>query len=83
MPGSEVLEREVDQNYVVFMEQLEELLREHRAGQFALMRDRSIVGFFDSAGEAVSYGRKVYRDHLFSVQEVREKPFYLGYFSHV
>ena len=82
MPGSEALEREIERNYAVFVEKLEGLLREDRGGQFALMRDKSIVQFFSSAVDAVAFGRKAFSDHIFSVQEVRERPFDLGYFSH-
>jgi hypothetical protein len=82
MPSSDVLEREIDGNYAAFMEKLEALLREHRSGQFALMRNRAIVQLFDSAADAVRFGRKAFGDHIFSVQEVRERPFDSGYFSH-
>ena len=82
MPDSEVLEREIDGNYAAFMEKLEALVRERRSGQFALMRDRAIVRFFDSAADAVRFGRRAFGDHIFSVQEVRERPFDLGHFSH-
>jgi hypothetical protein len=82
MPSSDVLESEIDGNYAAFMEKLEGLLREHRSGQFALMRNRAIVQLFDSAADAIQFGRKAFGDHIFSVQEVRERPFDLGYFSH-
>ena len=81
-PSSETLEREIDGNYAAFMERLAGLLREDRSGQFALMRDRSIVEFFDSAADAVTFGRKSFSDRIFSVQEVRERPFDSGHFSH-
>ncbi len=81
MPSSEVLEHEIEGNYAVFVEGLAGYLREHR-NQFALMRHKSIVSFFDSAAAAVAFGSKTYSDRIFSVQEVRERPFDLGYFSH-
>jgi hypothetical protein len=82
MASSETLEREIDGNYAVFTERLGGLLREDRSGQFALMRHKSIVEFFDSAADAVAFGRKRFSDRIFSVQEVRERPLDLGHFSH-
>ena len=82
MPDSEAIEREVERNYAAFMERIAGLLRDHREGQYALMRHQDVVEFFDSAGDAVKFGNAVYEDRLFSVQEVIGKPFDLGYFSH-
>lgn len=82
IPSSDVLVGEIDDNYAAFMEKLEGLLREHRSGQFALMRNRTIVQLFDSAADAMRFGQRAFGDLIFSVQEVRERPFDLGYFSH-
>lgn len=82
MPDPKTLEREIGQNYDVFMAQMEDLLQDNREGQYALIRCREIIGFFNSAGEAVRAGDSMFGDRLFSVQEVRSKPSDLGYFSH-
>jgi hypothetical protein len=75
------IQQQVDKNYEAFTKQLPELLASH-AGQFALMRDGEIIGFFDTARDAYLAGQKLYDDGLFSVQEIIKTPVELGYFSH-
>lgn len=82
VPDSEAIEREVERNYAAFMAKIAGLLRDHREGQYAVMRHQDVVEFFDSAGDAVKFGNALYEDRLFSVQEVTGKPLDLGYFSH-
>ena len=72
---------QVEQNYRAFEKKLPGLLPAHK-GKFALMRDREIIEFFDTAGDAFVAGLKLYEDRLFSVQEVVEIPIDLGYYSH-
>lgn len=82
MSNALTIETEVDQNYEAFRPQLAELISAERAGQHALMRNREIIDFFASAGDAYRAGKARFSDKLFSVQEVTDKPMYLGYFSH-
>lgn len=82
MSDAEALEMEISRNYDAFMERVPELLAEQLEGQFALIRHRNIEGFYQSAGDAVQAGDQMFSDRLFSVQEVRSKPFDLGHFSH-
>ena len=81
MPDRDAIQRVVDENFEAFEALLPELARTHR-GKFVLMRDGDAVEFFDSAGDAMIYGRKQYPDHLFSIQQIRETIVDLGYFSH-
>ena len=74
-------EHEVHKNYTAFKEQLPTLLSQ-RAGKFALMRDREIIEFFDTAGDAMKFGKLKFTDGLFSIQEVTGRFIDLGYFSH-
>jgi len=73
---------EVDQNYDAFMRMLASLLPEHR-DEYALMRDRKIVGFFKKPGEANRAGVETFTDGIFSIQEVTDEPIDLGFWSHV
>jgi hypothetical protein len=73
---------EVDQNYDAFQRALASILSDHRH-QFALMRDRVIVGYFDKPGDAYREGVLRYSDELFSIQEVTDEPIDLGFYSHV
>ena len=83
MPDSEAIDQEVEQNYDAFQQLVMELLQKQRQGQFALMRHKEIVEFFDSAGDARKYGDAVYKDDgLYSIQEVTSETLDLGYFSH-
>jgi hypothetical protein len=75
-------DREVDQNYDAFQRALGSLLPRHR-GQYALMRLREFVGFFDNPGDAFRAGIERFEDELFSIQEVTDEPIDLGLWSHV
>jgi hypothetical protein len=57
---------------------LTSLLPEHR-DQVALMRDERIVGFFDTAHEALKAAYERFPDEIFSIQDVADEPLYLGY----
>jgi len=73
--------QQVDQNYDAFQRMLASLLADRR-GQYALMRDRDVVEFFDDPGDAYRAGLRRFSDHLFSIQEVDDEPIDLGIFSH-
>lgn len=73
---------EVDRNYDAFMRVLRSIVGEHR-DQLALMRDGSIIEYFDKPGDAYRAGVKRYPDGIFSIQEVTDEPIDLGFWSHV
>jgi hypothetical protein len=76
-----LLEAEVDANYEAFLS-LEDGFSPERDGQYALMRMRTIEGFFPSAREAIDYGEQAFSDGRFSVQQVKADIIDLGFFSH-
>jgi hypothetical protein len=78
---SELHQRQVQQNYESFLLRVSQLVVTHR-GKFALMHDREIIEFFDTARDAYIAGQKIFPDGIFSVQEVTETPADLGFFSH-
>lgn len=78
---ADTLEREIDSNFDAFIRQLRDILTEH-AGKFALMRNRSIDGFFHSPADAEREGYWKYPDGIFSVQEVTDEPVDLGFFNY-
>lgn len=78
---SDPIQDEIDRNYEAFKARLPELLLSH-PGKFALMQHEEIIDFFDTARDAHVAGRALFKDGLFSVQEVIEAPVDLGYFSH-
>lgn len=77
----EDIQMEVDRNFKAFQEQLPDLvLRE--GGRFALMKSGECVDFFDTARDAQTAGRRLYRDGIFSIQAVSPEAVDLGWYSH-
>lgn len=74
--------RQIDQNYDAFQRLLSAILTTHR-DQYVLLRDREIVEYFDTAGDAYRAGLRHFPDHRFSIQEVTDEPIDLGFQSHV
>ncbi|MCC7362533.1 MAG: hypothetical protein IT317_23835 [Anaerolineales bacterium] len=68
-------------NYDAFQSLLPSILAEHH-GQFALLRERQIVEYFSTAGDAYKAGKQLFSDGQFSIQEVVAEPLDLGFFSH-
>lgn len=72
---------EIDANYDYLQRTLALLLPEHE-GQYALLKDCKIVGFFSRIGEAYQVALDRFPDRVFSIQEVTAEPLDLGFFSH-
>lgn len=76
-------EKQVQDNFITFKKMRPELPKEV-FGKFALLRDGEIVEYFDSAGDALKYGKlKFESDGLFSIQEVTYRIVDFGHYSHV
>jgi hypothetical protein len=76
----ETLKIEVDQNYDFFQRKLKSLLTDHK-GQYVLLKNRTVVGYFSDPGAAYRAGLKKFPDKVFSVQEVTDEPVELGFMS--
>ena len=74
--------QQVDHNYDVFSRMLGSILPEHR-DQLALMRDGSVVGYFETPRAALTAASELFPDGIFSIQEVTDEPIDLGFWSHV
>jgi hypothetical protein len=74
-------ERAIADNYAAFEKLLPGLL-ESAEGKYALLRDRQLVGLFDTGGEAHFAGAERFDDGLFSVQKVKQGAVSLGFFSY-
>jgi hypothetical protein len=74
-------QEEVDRNFEFFQAELPKLLQTHQ-GKFALIHDRKIVGFYDTALDAYTSGNQLYPDGRFSIQQVTETAADLGFYSH-
>ena len=76
------LAAEVDRNYDYFQRNLSTFMREH-AGEYAVLKAKEVLEFFDKPGEAYRYAVATIPDGIFSIQEVTDEPIDLGFFSHV
>lgn len=72
---------EVDRNYDYFQRNLSRYVGEHR-GQYALVRSRKVIEFFNDPGEAAREGSSRFPDQIFSIQEVTDAPIDLGLYSY-
>ena len=81
MAEESVRQTAIASNYEAFASLLPLLLQDH-AGQYALMRDREIAGFFSSASAAHHAGISQFGDNRFSVQKVEHKAIDLGFYSY-
>lgn len=81
MTGKSTKEKAIVENYDAFEAMLPLLLLEHK-GEFALMRNREVAGFFPTASEAQITGAQRFSDSAFSVQKIEEKTIDLGFYSY-
>ena len=72
---------EIESNLAQFLEILPSFVGEH-AGQYALLRDGKVMGFYESAVTAQIAGNQQFDDQLFSIQLVSQAADELGYFSY-
>lgn len=73
-------QREVDANYDFFQRHLGAILADHE-GEYALIRSRRIMGYFEKPGSAYDEGMRRFSDGRFSIQEVTDEPLHLGFWS--
>lgn len=64
-------EEEAKNNYEAFAKLLPQLLQTN-LGQFALMKNKELIGLFPSATEAMREGMTKFEDKIFSIQEIRQ-----------
>ena len=74
------LQTEIARNFDYFQRTLATHLRSH-AGQFALLRDATIVDYFDWPGDADRAGMTAFADGLYSIQQVTGEPVELGLYA--
>ena len=78
---NENLQKEVDANFEVFQKILPDILP-YETDRWALMRHGECVDFYDTLRDAETAGRAMYKDRIFSVQQVSDVVVGLGWFSH-
>jgi hypothetical protein len=72
---------EIDRNLERLSEILPDLIPDHER-QYALMRDGTVVDFFDEALDAQIEGNRQFEDCIFSIQCLQDVAEQLGYFSY-
>ena len=75
-------QKEVDNNYEAFEKLLSTIIGDHK-GEYALMKNASIIPCHKIFYEAEETGQEKYKDGLYSIQKVDEESINLGYFSYV
>lgn len=69
--------RETQANYAVFVEKLlPDLLKTH-PNEWALLRNRQLVGVFPTGIAANQAGRERFPDRRFSLQEITDRPLFV------
>ena len=74
------IEREIDRNFDFFARNAAKFIEQHR-GQFALLKDSSVVGFHDTVREAEREAAQ-FSDGIYSIQEVSDDPVDLGFYTY-
>ncbi len=74
-------QEEVDKNFAFFQAELAKIMPEHK-GKYALIRNEKIENYFDTLVDAHTAGSQLFKDGLFSIQQVTDSRIDLGYFSH-
>jgi hypothetical protein len=72
---------EIDNNLKFFLGELPKIPQAQR-GKFAILRNREIVGFYDTAMDAFRAASTAFPDGIFSIQQVIDTAIDLGYYSH-
>ena len=78
---NESFQKEIDANFEASQKALPDLLP-YEADRWVLMRHGECVDFYDTLRDAETAGRAMYKDRIFSVQQVSDAVVDLGWFSH-
>ena len=78
---SNSIQDEVDANHEAFVKLLPSLLATHR-DQYALLKNRKVLGYYSNAVDARTAAEAFISDKLYSIQRVTDTSVDLGYFSH-
>ncbi|MDR3195367.1 MAG: hypothetical protein LBT58_01010 [Endomicrobium sp.] len=72
------IQEEVDANYEFFKTQLNQTVADH-LGQYVLLKNKTIVDYFDTLDDAQKYADTLYKDGLYSIQKVENAVLNLGF----
>lgn len=66
------LEAEARRNYEAFTNELQWLLNAH-SGEYVLLRNTKIIGFFAEASDAHQFGSSNFVDGVFTIQKITDR----------
>lgn len=72
------IQEEVDANYEFFKTQLPQMLVTH-LGQYVLLKNKTVIDYFDTLDDAQKYANSMYKDGLYSIQKVENAVLNLGF----
>ena len=78
---SHTKDTEIEKNLEFFLKELPKLKKTH-PGKYVLLREREIIGIYDTVKDANITGMKFFEDGLFSIQKIDYSPINLGFFSY-
>lgn len=79
--NTQLIEKEIDNNFDYFTRNVGNFISEHR-NEYALLRKSKIIDFFPSVEEAEKKAHHLFSDGIFSIQQVCEGPVDLGFFTY-
>jgi hypothetical protein len=72
------IQEEVDANYEFFKTQLPQMIVTH-LGQYVLLKNKTVIDYFDTLDDAQKYAETLYKDGLYSIQKVESTVLNLGF----
>jgi hypothetical protein len=72
------IQEEVDANYEFFKAQLPQMIVTH-LGQYVLLKNKTVIDYFDTLDDAKKYADSMYKDRLYSIQKVENAILNLGF----
>lgn len=79
-PRRSARDKEVDDNYVAFRKLMPAIAKTNY-NQFALMKNKKIIGFYSTSRDAYSAAQQFIADGIFSIQQVTEASIDLGFYT--
>jgi hypothetical protein len=75
------IENEIDRNLFAFLPRIPRLMIDH-AGEYALLRHQEVVSIHKRLRDALEEASSKFKDGIYSVQQITDKPVELGFFSY-
>jgi hypothetical protein len=74
-------QEEIDKNLTFFLNELPKVPSAYM-GKFALIRHQEVIGYYDTAADAIASANKIYSDEIFSIQQVTNDSVNFRFYSY-